>query len=160
MKHIRKSSWDEVLRKMITWGNHPKSNERRYVPSGSISKSKFLHIHIKSTTLHKLPVEQLKWTLAEIQDDDIGLISYMNCVEWASIRVLETARSSKIKEIQASRSRRELGVLVRSNEKGWHIILDGCHRICAAHLKSKLPGKKVFVGEGDVGGWVNRWMWR
>lgn len=158
MKYIRESSWNEVLRKMITWGNHPKSNERRYIPSGSISKSKFLHI--RSTTLYKLPVEQLKWTLAEIQDDDIGLISYMNCVEWASIRVLETARSSKIKEIQTGRSRRELGVLVRSSERGWHIILDGCHRISAAHLKGNLAGKKVFVGEGNVRDWVHRWMWR
>jgi len=65
MKHVRASSWDEVLRKMVTWSNHPRSNERRQIPNAPINKSKFLYI--RESTLYKLPVEDLEWTLAEIQ---------------------------------------------------------------------------------------------
>lgn len=157
MRFIRSSSWNEVLRKMIRWSNHPKSNERRYTKE-AINKSKFLNI--RSYTLEGLPVDDLDWSLCEIESDDISSINYMNCVEWASINVLSVIKSPKIKEIQATRGRREIGVLVRSDSKGWHIILDGCHRISAAYLQDNLVGKKVFIGEGKVAPWVDRWMWR
>ena len=62
-----------------------------------------------------------------------------------------------IKDIQNSTTKQRVGVLIKS-ANGYNIILDGCHRISAAYLKNDHVGREVFVGEGDVSDWINKWF--